>query len=132
MVDFAKADFATSPTPLTFTVAPVVSGSNTVQLQLQPLPSFTITYTADGSGWEKFNAGLLQHVATTIIGVATPFIRSTLQTKAQAYLTDKASFTVPPIPIAFDGISLSLTASNLSISTADADHVLVTATVNVS
>lgn len=132
MVDFAKADFGTDPTPLTVTVKPVVSGANTLQLQLQPLPSFTITYTKDGSGWEQFNAGVLEHVATTIIGVATPFINSIIQSKAQTCLNENASFTVPPIPIKFDGISLELTPSSLNISNADPDHVLVTGTVTVS
>ncbi|GEM_PF-4925841 len=132
MVDFAKASFGTQPTPLTVTVKPVVSGSSTVQLQLQPLPDFSITYAKAGSGWEQFNASLLQHVATTIIGVATPFIQSAIQSAAQKYLNENASFPVPAIPITFEGISLKLTPSNLNISNADADHVLVTATVNVS
>lgn len=131
-MDFAKADFGTKPTPLTITVAPVVSGSNTVQLQLQPLPSFSITYTPDGSGWQKFNAKLLDHVASTVIDAVTPFITSTIHDKAQQLLNEKASFTVPSIPISFDGIDLKLTPSSLSISTADADHVLVTATVNIA
>ncbi|CAM3415606.1 hypothetical protein [Paracidovorax anthurii] len=132
MVDFAKATFSTKPSPVTVTVAPVVSGSKTVQLQLQPLPAFTITYAADGSGWEKFNAGLLEHVANIIIGVATPFITSAAQSAAQKALNENASFSVPDIPLQLDGISLKLTPSNLNISTADADHVLVTANVDIA
>ena len=131
MVDFAKAAFTTDPTPLTLTVTPAVVG-NKIQLQLQPLPTFTIKYSADGSGWEKFNADTLKNAATTIIGVMTPFIANTLQTQAQSMLNDKASFTVPAIPISFDGISLTITPSNLAIASADSEHVLVTATVQIA
>ena len=116
MVDFAKAKFATNPTPLTVTVAPVVQGSNQIKLQLQPLPSFSITYTADGSGWEKFNADTLKNAAKTIISAMTPMITGIFQTQAQSAL-DKTIVTVPAIPIQFDGISLTLTPSNLNIST---------------
>ncbi|CAO3452588.1 hypothetical protein [Azospirillum sp.] len=132
MVDFAQATFSTTPTPLTITVAPTVSGSNTVQLQLQPLPSFQINYAPSGSGWQKFNASVLENAATTIIAVLNPFISSAVQTAAQKQLNENASFTVPTIPISFDGINLQLAPSSLNISTADADHVLVTATVNIS
>ncbi len=131
MVDFAKADFATNPSPLTVTVAPAVSGSNTITMQLQPLPSFSITYTPDGSGWQKFNADTLKNAATTIIGVMTPAISAILQTEAQTYLKGLA-VPVPPIPITFDGISLTLTPSQLNIATGDSEHVLVTATVNIA
>ncbi|MGW8393831.1 hypothetical protein [Pseudoduganella sp. HUAS MS19] len=131
MVDFAKADFGTNPSPLTITVAPAVVGSNQVKLQLQPLPSFTISYTPDGSGWEKFNADTLRNAATTIIGVITPFITATLQSTAQSYL-DGMAVTVPAIPIEFDGIKLTLTPDKLNISTADSEHVLVTASVSIA
>jgi hypothetical protein len=131
MSDFAKASFATKPTPLTLTVAPAVSGSATIQLQLQPLPTFTIDYSPDGNGWQKFNAGLLEHVANIIIGAATPFIENTIQDEAQKQLNENASFTVPTIPISIDGIDLTLTPANLNISTSDADHLLVTANVTI-
>ncbi|TDR81927.1 hypothetical protein [Paludibacterium purpuratum] len=132
MTDFAKATFTTAPTPLTLTVAPVIVGSNTVQLQLQPLPTFTIHYAPDGSGWQQFNAGLLEHVANIVIGAVTPFITNTIQTKAQDELNANASFTVPPIPVSFEGISLTLTPTNLNLSTSDADHVLITANVAIN
>ena len=131
MVDFAKADFTTDPTPLTVTVTPTVSGSDSIKLQLQPLPKFSINYKPDGSGWEKFNADTGKHVATTLIAEITPFVTATLQTKGQGYL-DGQAVTVPPIPLTYQGISLTLTPSNLNISTSDSDHVLVSATVKIA
>ncbi len=132
MVDFAKADFGTDPTPLTVTVKPVVSGSKQIQLQLQPLPAFKITYAPNGSGWEKFNASVLQHVATSVIGIVTPFLQSTIQSAAQKELNENASFTVPDIPLQLEGVQIKLVPSGLNISTADADHVLVTASVDIA
>lgn len=131
MVDFAKADFTTDPTPLTVTVAPTVSGSDSIKLQLQPLPKFSINYKPDGSGWEKFNADTLKHVATTLIAQITPFVTATLQTKGQDYL-DGLTMKVPPIPLDYKGVSLTLTPSNLNISANDSDHVLVSATVKIT
>ena len=130
MVAFAKADFTTNPSPLTVTVAPAVSGSNTITLKLQALPSFTVTYKPDGSGWEQFNAKTLANVAGIIIGKITPFVTGTLQSAAQSEL-DTLAVTVPAIPITFEGISLTLTPSQLNISASDSEHVLVTATVNI-
>ncbi|MEI8633321.1 hypothetical protein P4S72_17215 [Vibrio sp. PP-XX7] len=132
MVDFANAKFETKPKPLTITIAPTVKGSNVIQMQLQPLPQFSITYTPDGSGWQKFNASTLKHVTTTIIDVITPFISSTLQDKAQKVLNDKAQVTIPPIPVSVDGIDLTITPTSLNISSPDTDHVLVTAVPNIS
>lgn len=132
MVDFAKAQFGTDPAQLTISVAPVVSGSTTIELELNPLPDFSITYQAVGSGWEKFNANVLKHAATTIIGALTPFIKSTIKDKAQTALNENASFTVPTVPISVDGIELSITPSDLNISTSGSDYILVTATANIS
>jgi hypothetical protein len=132
MVDFAQADFSTTPSPLTITVAPTVSGSNTIQIQLQPIPSFTINYSPSGSGWQKFNADVLKNAATTIITAITPFVADVAQTQAQKYLNNNATFTVPSIPLSYSNVSITLTPSNLGISTTDQGHVLITATVTIT
>jgi hypothetical protein len=130
MVDFAKADLCTKPSPVKVSIEPTVVGSTHIQMQLGTIPDLTLSYKANGSGWEKFNADVLKHAATTAGDALLSFGKSTIQSKAQDFLNDKASFDVPPIPISVDGVSVTVMPSDIKISTND-DHIMITATVAV-
>jgi hypothetical protein len=131
MVDFAKADLGTTPSPIKVTIKPKVVGSTSIHMTLGTLPDLTLAYTATGSGWEKFNAGLIKHAATTAGDALLKGAKSIIQNEAQAFLDSQASFDVPTIPISVDGISVTLTPSDLAIST-NGSHLMITASVNIT
>jgi len=133
MVDFLKADLKTDPTPISATVTPTVVDSDKIQMTLGTIPSFTITVTKDphGSSWQGFNTDVSKHIIEVISNALADFITPTLQTKANDYLKDNATFQVPSLPITVEDVTVTLKPSGLAISSYD-DHVMVTGTVDVS
>lgn len=131
MVDLIKTKLSTNPTPVTLTVVPKVVGSTKVQLQLNPIPSYTITSTPEGSGWEKFNAEVSQHMITTVGNALITAVTPLIQTAAQNYLNEHVAFNVPSIPVTVHDVSITLTPSDLNISTHD-DHVMITGQVAIT
>ena len=131
MVDFIKTTLSTDPTPVTLTVVPTVVGSTQIQLHLNPIPSYKITDTPEGSGWEKFNAEMIGHMITTVGDALITAVKPLIQDAAQNYLNEHAAFDVPSIPLTVDEVSITLTPSDLDISTYD-DHVMVTGKVAIT
>ena len=132
MADFIKTKLGTKPTPIKLTVSPTVVGSTQIQLKLGELPSMTITSTPEGSGWEKFNANVSEHMIKVVGDALLGFARPVLQSEAQQYLNEHAAFDVPTIPINVEGIEATLTPADLKISTNGNDYVMVTASVTVT
>lgn len=131
MADFIKTKLSTNPTPINVSVTPTVVGSTQIQLQLGAIPSMSITSTPEGSGWEKFNADVSKNMIKVVGDALLGFARPLLQSEAQQYLNENAAFDVPAVPVTVEGVSTTLTPSNVKITTNGDDYVMVTASVTV-
>lgn len=133
MSEFIQAALTTDPAATTIKVTPKISGTK-VSLTLDPLPELTIKDSPSGSGWQKFNEKVSHHIIEIISAKLVSQYKSTLQTAAQNYLNDHASFTVPNIPVSVDGMTITLTPSNLAspVATADGEHIMIAGSVAIS